>query len=220
MPDSKKILIVDDDTVTRGLYSRVLKNYSDDFEILTAEDGMEATRLLKEKNIDLVITDVQMPLIDGFELIAHMTLHYPETPVFVMTAFEIPKTDTAKNALKTSRLFTKPIDMDILAQSIFKEFDSRAKGNLIGIGLPSFLQLIEIEEKTCTLQVSSGNKTGWMYFIKGELFSADYGNLRNEEAVYELVSWKNVEIKIDNVCRKKNKEIQQPLMSILIKSSS
>ena len=83
----RNVLIVDDDSVTRGLLSRVLKPHSEDFQVLTAVDGVDAVQKIKSQKIDLVITDLQMPNMDGFGLLAYLDENYPEIPAFVMTAF-------------------------------------------------------------------------------------------------------------------------------------
>jgi len=106
--------------------------------------------------------------------------------------------------------------MDVLAECIFEELGVGTKGKLEGISLPSFLQLMEIEEKTCALNISSHGKSGRLFFTKGELFAAKCEDLKNEEAVYELLSWEKVEIRIDNDNRKRDKEIIQPLMAMMM----
>ncbi len=212
----KKILIVDDDSITRGLLSRVLDSHSKKFSVITSEDGKEAAEIIKDQKIDLVITDLQMPVVDGFKLLAHMSKDHPEIPVFVMTAFGTPDVDSKIKVIGPSRYFKKPLNMDTLTECIFEELEAGAEGEIRGISLPSFLQLVEMEKKTCTLRVTSGDKTGSLYFAKGEIFYAKVGDLENEAAAYELLCWEQPEIKIEDYNKKTKKEITQPLMTILM----
>lgn len=213
----KKVLIVDDDSATRGLLSHVLKPYADNFDILTAENGQEAVGIIENNKIDLVITDIKMPVMDGFEFIANLSNNHPEIPIFVMTAFGTSEIESkVKSFTSTTRYFDKPLNMDILPESILEELDSGAEGLLHGISLASFLQLIEMEKKTCTLIIKSNKKSGALYFIKGELITVESGETRNEKALCELLCWDNVKIEIINHSKKKKKEIKQPLMNILM----
>ncbi len=212
----KKILIVDDDSITRGLLSRVLDSHKKNFSVITSEDGKDAAEIIKDQKIDLVITDLQMPVVDGFKLLAHMSKDHPEIPVFVMTAFGTPDVDSKIKVIGPSRYFKKPLNMDTLTECIFEELEAGAEGEIRGISLPSFLQLVEMEKKTCTLRVTSEDKTGSLYFTKGEIFDAEAKDLKNEEAAYELLSWERPEIKIEDYNKRTKKEIKQPLMNILM----
>ncbi|MFZ5572588.1 MAG: response regulator [Thermodesulfobacteriota bacterium] len=212
----KHVLIVDDDAVTRGLLSRVLKPHSDYFEVMTSKDGKDAVAVIQQTKIDLVITDLQMPEMDGFALMAYINEYYPEIPVFVMTAFGGSEIKSKAESVGSIKYFEKPLNIDIITECILEELSAGAEGRIQGISLASFLQLIEMENKTCTLTVKMQNKAGALYFVKGEMMSAEMGDLKNEAAAFELLCWERVTIHIDNICKKKTKEIEQPLMNLLM----
>ncbi|MFH1058756.1 MAG: response regulator [Pseudomonadota bacterium] len=65
-----RILLVDDSPTILNLLSMVLKQYG--YEVVAAKDGLEALQKLQQRDIQLVITDVNMPRMDGFTLIATM----------------------------------------------------------------------------------------------------------------------------------------------------
>jgi DNA-binding NtrC family response regulator len=84
---SKRVLIVDDEeTLTFSLYQSfiLLKN---DFEVVTANSGEEAVSKIRENPFNLVITDIFMPGMSGFELLDVIKKQFPETKVVVMTAY-------------------------------------------------------------------------------------------------------------------------------------
>ena len=87
MSDQKRMLIVDDEeTLTYSLYqSFILAKH--DYEVVTASSGEEATTKLKEKNYNLVITDISMPGMSGLELLTNIKQNYPEIEVIIMTAY-------------------------------------------------------------------------------------------------------------------------------------
>jgi len=135
----KKILIVDDTNVVRSFLSNKLKPYADQFEVLTAKNGEDAVRHIDSFPIDLVMTDLEMPVMDGFELLIYMNQNHPEIPMFVMTANGSPEVEKRINSLGSIKYFEKPMDIEHLVECITEELDSGAKGQIQGIGLASFL---------------------------------------------------------------------------------
>jgi hypothetical protein len=78
------------------------------------------------------------------------------------------------------------------------------------------MQMLDTEGKTCTLTVKSDDKVGKLYFLGGRINAAQTGELKKEEAVYEMLAWKNAVIEIENFNKKKKVEIETPLMNILM----
>jgi len=213
----KKVLIVEDSKVVRHFFLKKLKRFEEKFEVVTAENGEDAVNQITDSPPDLVMTDLEMPVMDGFELLAYMNQKHPEIPIFVMTARGSQEVEERINALGSFRYFEKPIDIEYLAECITSEFESEgAKGQIQGITLVSFLQLIEVEDKTCTLAVSSGGKKGYLSCLGGELINAEVGELKGLEAAYELISWENATIEIINKVKNKNREIDLPLINIIM----
>lgn len=80
------ILVVDDAEVDRRLINGLLGKHAD-WEILFAGNGNEALAMMGEKSPDLVVTDLQMPEMDGLELVAAARARYSDVPVVLMTAY-------------------------------------------------------------------------------------------------------------------------------------
>jgi two-component system, NtrC family, response regulator PilR len=80
-----KIMVVDDEDVMRKLMTNILRKAG--LEVLTAVDGDEALQKLKETRCDVVISDVRMAGISGFDLLKHVKRDYPDTAFIVMTGF-------------------------------------------------------------------------------------------------------------------------------------
>ncbi|MCH2178383.1 MAG: response regulator [Mariniblastus sp.] len=79
-----KILIVDDSEIDRLLMEGLLKR-SIGFDVYWAENGLQALERLEEWNVDLVVTDLQMPVMDGLELVQRVRQAYPQLPVILTT---------------------------------------------------------------------------------------------------------------------------------------
>ena len=212
----KKVLIVDDDKSFLHSLIDGFKAYEDKFVIATAEDGLEAVATLKEQKISLVLTDLKMPRMDGFELVAHLSNHYSNIPIIVMTAFGTPEMEENLRDMGTFQYIEKPIDFGALVEKIIQGLDGPAKGFITGVSLSSFLQLLELDNKTCTLTIHAGSKRGTLFFRDGVLLDAKSQNLQGCKAAYSIVTWKNVEIEIENSCSINDKKITETLGFILL----
>lgn len=215
------ILIVDDEPRLLKSIDAGLREHQDRIKVITALNGREAVHLLESAQVDLVVTDLKMPEMDGFELLAHISSHYPSLPAIVMTAFSTPEIEEQIKDSSSLKLLEKPIDFDELADSIFEGLQkSRNEGSLTGISLPSFLQLIETEQKTCIIEVSKEQSKGFIYFNQGELYSAVYNNFSGEEAIFGMLLLEDVVIRIKkHVKRKYKKIVTTPLLALLVEGA-
>jgi nitrogen regulation protein NR(I) len=108
LPERKQILVVDDEPNLRRVLAAQLER--DGYDIHAAEDGEEALGILREHHIDLVITDLRMPKLDGMDLLRRVVELDSEMPVVMLTAHGT--VDNAVEALKTGAFdyITKPFD--------------------------------------------------------------------------------------------------------------
>ncbi len=108
LPERKQILVVDDEPNLRRVLSAQLGR--DGYDVLEAEDGEQGLALLAEHHIDLVVTDLRMPKVDGMELLRRALALDPELPVVMITAHGT--VDNAVEALKIGAFdyITKPFD--------------------------------------------------------------------------------------------------------------
>lgn len=109
---STQILVTDDESIIRESIAEFLQ--SEGFETQIASNGEEALEIIKKHDIDLLISDIRMPGIDGIELMGEVNLLSPETLIIVMTAFA--SVETAIQALRSGAAdyMLKPLDFDEL----------------------------------------------------------------------------------------------------------
>lgn len=81
-----RVLVVDDSAVDRRLVSGLLKSEGEGMEVETAENGREALERLRERHFDLVVTDLQMPELDGLGLVREIRDQGLHVPVILITA--------------------------------------------------------------------------------------------------------------------------------------
>ena len=219
----KQVLIVDDEERLIKSIELGLRSYDDQFEVVTALNGKEAVEALASRDVDLVITDLRMPEMDGFELLAHISSTYPFLPSIVMTAFATPEIEERVNATGIYRLLEKPIDFERLAEAIAEGLAQESKeGSVAGFSLENFLQLLAMEKKTCLLNIKEGDIEGrdiegHLYLEKGEIKAAVCGNIKGVDALFKLLACENVQITFKKLPKKKvPKMIDKPLMHLLM----
>ena len=109
------ILLVDDEEGYRELISRVLTKAG--YEVLQAADGLQALSLLEESKVDLVISDILMPALNGYALVARLRAKWPTMPVILTTGFL--SQEAAKSMMNGSVDFIpKPINAETLLDMI------------------------------------------------------------------------------------------------------
>jgi CheY-like chemotaxis protein/predicted regulator of Ras-like GTPase activity (Roadblock/LC7/MglB family) len=215
----KKIVIVDDENNFLLSLKDGLSEFSDTFSILPANNGQEALGILAEEEVHLVITDIKMPVMDGFELLAAMSNDYADIPVIVMTAFGSSEIEDRLDSMGAFQYVEKPIDFDVLTEKVHEGLAAAEKGHITGVSLSSFMQLLSLDKKTCTLKIKSGHHVGTIFFANGELLHAFTESLQGQDAALEISCWDPVEIEIQHLCRQREQVIDAPLGYILIESA-
>jgi len=115
----KKILVADDSPTTRSLIISTLEGLGD-FEVIGAANGFEALRILPHEKVDLVITDINMPDINGLELISFIRNNqlYKETPLIIISTEGSGRDQEKGLALGADAYLVKPFKPEDLQQLV------------------------------------------------------------------------------------------------------
>ncbi|MFD2552273.1 sigma-54-dependent transcriptional regulator [Bizionia sediminis] len=121
----ENILLVDDDVHILELLQRHLQTLN--YHTYKAVSVKEAIAILQDKTIDLLITDLKMPGVDGLELVKYVSEHFPSMPKLVVTGY--PSIDGALEVMKSgvTEYVTKPFTKEELKTAVKKALDSRPK---------------------------------------------------------------------------------------------
>lgn len=116
-----KILVVDDDEIARDVVSTALSR--EKYTVISANDGVEAIKILQIEDIDLVITDLKMPRADGMDVLRHVVKNNPNTAVVILTAYG--SLDTAIEAIKEGAYdyLTKPFNIQQISLLTARAFE-------------------------------------------------------------------------------------------------
>jgi len=218
-PDAptKTLLVVEDDRATLSLYRAGLKGLQG-FKILMAQEGSQAMEILRQEPVHVLVTDLNMPVMDGFNLIAKASRYYPQIPIIVMTGLSESQHLNSPLQLGAIRILTKPPRLTILMDAIRAAAQFEPTGMIRGIGLNSILQLLNWEKKSCTLTVKSEAGMGLLYLKHGELIHAAYQAEEGLPAAYEILSWNRPDIEFVETCRVEQ-TMDLPLTELLMNAA-
>ena len=118
----KKILVADDDKNMRFLLSYFLT--TEGFEVVTATDGEEAWKIFLEDVYDLVITDFQMPGINGLRLAANIKERRPGTTVILMSGFDLEQIQDTSESQNIDHFLPKPFKGNEMREIVLRTFDT------------------------------------------------------------------------------------------------
>lgn len=210
-----KILIADDDRNFLLSVADGLRDYSKEFEILIAENGKDAVHRLQEHAVDLLVTDLKMPEMDGLELLAHMVSYYPNIPVIVMTAFATRELEDCVANMGAFKFLEKPLDFHVLLEKIKEGMDVGSHHITKVLSIISFLQTIESEGKTCRVTIQTHDDVGYIYFFNGVVIDGETRKAKGAEAVYNIIAWEDAEVEIDYNFVDEKRKIDHPLNFII-----
>jgi CheY-like chemotaxis protein len=220
MPGMKTVLVVDDEPSVLFALSEGLSDRRSGVRVLTAANGIEAVAVLEGEPVDLVLTDLRMPDMDGFELITFLRRNHASLPVILMTALGSSETSARLATAGSFECLAKPFHLPDLKRKIAEMLAQRVKGRVENISLASFLQLLEMERKTCTLSVRShgpeSDLEGKLFFRAGRLVGAATGESQGREAALAIVTWEHADIEIADGCPPVDPEVEVSLSFLLM----
>lgn len=106
-----KVLIIEDDSSARLVTKLHLRN---EYQVVEASDGMEAMELLKHQSVDLIIADVMMPKMNGYEFVEQFRMMDKNTPVLLLTAKKEWQDKKMGFAIGIDDYMTKPVNYEEL----------------------------------------------------------------------------------------------------------
>jgi len=166
--EKSRILVVDDEPGMREFLEIMLQK--DNYLVETASDGAEAIQRIESDLFDLAVVDVQMPVMNGIEVLKRINEKSPETTVIMITAFASHETAIDAMKLGAYDYITKPFKIDEIKLVIKKALDkkrlerenSRLRkeletkygfGNIIGRS-PSIIKIFELIKRVSELKVN------------------------------------------------------------------
>jgi CheY-like chemotaxis protein len=211
------ILAVDDSPVITEMIRDAFE--SEGYRVMVAEDGAQALKTALNEHPDLIIADIAMPGMDGWDLCGQIRSN-PFTSfipfIFLTTRTEAP--DRIRGLqMGADDYLTKPFEMDELiarVQLIFqrmrtsqeallvKDRNKTLSGHTSEMALPDLLQMFSVNQKTGLLRISKvGMPTGKIGLEKGSIIWAEFGRARGEKALYRMLTWEDAHFDVEPLMR-------------------
>jgi len=114
----KTILIVEDIELNIDLLTQILE---EDYNILVAKDGAEGVALTEQNKPDLILMDISLPVMDGYEATSNIRKTFPSLPIIGLSAHAMQGDAERAKAAGCTDYMTKPVDEDLLLKKL-KEY--------------------------------------------------------------------------------------------------
>ena len=118
-----RILLIEDNDINRRLLSEYLVHFH--YEVIDLPDGTDLFGAIAESNPDIILLDLKLPHIDGFQLLSQLSQHpqWSKLPVIVVSAFAFIADKKRALALGARQYFVKPINPMLLREAIEAELE-------------------------------------------------------------------------------------------------
>lgn len=190
-PIRNKVLIVDDEDAVVLALLRTLYGDNEQYDVLLAKTGEIAQQILRENNIDLMVTDVRMPGMSGLDLLCWAAQESPNTRVIVISSFDIEGAQQRAHDLGCLRVVQKPLDLPRTRETIRDalSYQSSLAGTIAELSPADVIQMLCLGGKTTALRVVNGTDSGLIYISDGGIVHAVWNDdaLVGEEAVYQIL---------------------------------
>ena len=193
------ILFVDPDPLLQEMLESGFRLHNPDYSVLKADSPETALRLLPRYPVEVVVTEIEIPesRLGGAGFLRALEEHSPQLPIIVLTSAIL---EDFHSLARAAAIIPKPPDMDYLLRKVHLVVQETQESVLRGISLEGFLQVLEVEAKTCTLTVTSGPLIGHLYVHRGRLIHADTDRLESKAAAFAMLSWPDYTIKVLEKC--------------------
>ena len=210
----KTLLFIEAKPHIRENFVQLLSHLQAFIKVLTVRDMVEAIDTLEQIRIDVVITGERLTERETKLLAQHLRErpHSQLIPIGDAT----PKLRALVKACDVKIHLEAPLDTNQLLTSLLADLEIDYGGQLRGIGLASFLQMIELEGRSCTLNSMAGRYGGQLFFDTGMLIAAEVGPMRGKDAALDILSWADPLISIEYGDPDRERAIMTPLMSLLL----
>ena len=197
MMERLKILHLDDDPNALELYRELFEQLSCKPEVHTTTSGAEALSFLKKESFALFICDLRMPQMDGLQILTLVRRRFNHLRLAVLTAVTDAHVRLRAYEIGVDLFFNKPTSKketeDLL--NCLESFLIRdpVQEGFYGVQHKSLIDLIQLESlcrNSVVLKVFTSQSEGTLWFVDGDIIDAQTGQLSGEEAIYQILSWK------------------------------
>ncbi len=196
MPVRHKLLILDDDQDVLELYREMLSHLPSQPEVHTATSGARAIALLESEPFALLLSDLQMPKMDGLQVLAIVRRKFPQLRTAVMTSVADEQFRARAYAMGVDLFVEKPStskEITFFLDCIESLLGREVAGGFRGVQSKSLVDIIQLEclsQSSSVLKITNGLLEGKIWIQNGEAIDAAVEDLAGEAAFQKILSWK------------------------------
>lgn len=200
----KQFLFVDDDpTFLAGIAQLFGEMSKGAWEIFTAQNHSQALALLRQRSMDVVVLDLDMPVMDGLQFLRLLAKTHPGQQVVILTGRATE--ESRKLCLESgAALFLEKLITPEGFSAVFDALEVLAnaapqegfRGMMRRVGLPEVLQMECLGRKSSVLDVFTGKVRGRIFVSEGQIVHAESGSLQGEMALYGLLGLRGGEFNL------------------------
>ena len=198
--NERTVMLIDDDVSFLENLKDGLEYSIEKINLITHTNAEDAWKSLGENDVSLIITDQQLPGMSGIELVNLVDKKYPAIPIILITAYGTPKLKDRARDIGAIKFFNKPIDLKKMIKEVEKglELAGNELTSIRKMSIATVLELISMEKMTSSVTVKDNetNESGRIWFKEGNLIDAEIDDLEGIEAVFEMLSFGDVDIVI------------------------
>lgn len=196
MPDRPKILILDDEQDLLDLYRDLLMRLPSQPEVFTANTGARALALLNAEKFSLLLTDLNMPSMDGFQVLTIVRRRFPALRTVVMTSLVDEQIRTRAYAMGIDLYLEKPgtqEEVQLFIDCIESLLEREDVGGFRGVQSKSLVDLIQLEclsQSSSVLKITNKSVEARIWIQDGEVIDSTVRDLVGEDAFKHILGWK------------------------------
>lgn len=197
----KHVLFVDEEPAIQRGVAELLRPLAADIRLTCASDGAEALAVLDRGGVDLLITSLVMPVIDGVELLRHLVNRRVTLPVIAVTEHAAPSAEARAQAGCRVEYLGEPIEREPLLRCVHALLAEPEQTRRRGVTLVDLLYVLRMERRTCALRVTATGAQGALFFSAGALIDARHGEATGMSAALEILGWHAPVVALDTLVR-------------------
>jgi len=196
MAQRQRILILDDEKDILEIYQEILARLPSQPAISTVDNGQQAIAMLENQQFNLLLLDLRMPHMDGFQVLTIVRRKFPSLRVVVMTAAEDEQFRARSYAMGIDLYIQKPktgkeiINFVDCVESLLEREET---GGFRGVQSKTLVDIIQLEcltQSSAILKVTTATAEGRIWVQRGEIIDAVSGEFSGKEALLEMLCWK------------------------------
>ncbi len=212
----KKILVITRDYNTSQSIATILQD-NPEYSLATAVDELEAITHIRSNGADLLVIDLATRESAALAPLKELLRYFPYIPcIAIINSRTYPAEELLELGISTC-LDEQDRQSDF-QHWVNKLLEESTTGTMKGLPIPSLLQMLEGEEKTCTLQISNEDADGYIYLKNGAVIEAITIDQTGEDALYSIMTWQDTTVNIKFFNKKLPVAIDKPLMSLIMES--